>query len=348
MPLIAPELGIDLGTSNTLIYVRKKGILINEPTLLIVSGTTKRTIKAIGQDAKVLVGRTTGGDVAVRPLQDGTIKEYEMTEAILRYFIRKAIGVSHLLKPRAFITIPSRISAVEKRVVREAAAAAGVRRNAVHLIEKPFAAGFGSGLPVFQPEGNMVVDVGGGTADIAIISIGGIVGSKSINVGGIKMDEALIDYIRHDYNMLISDRMAEDIKIDWGSALPLKEERKVLIRGRDIITGLPQTAEITSTRIYEALQAPCRKILKAIRDVLDKAPPELSGDILRKGIFLMGGGAKLSGFDRFLAFELGLPVTLAKDALMCAAVGVGHLAENAQLLPRIGRSAFMREDGEQA
>lgn len=346
MPFIAPELGIDLGTSNTLISVKKKGVLIDEPTLLVVSSGAKRTIKAIGQDAKAVVGRTSGGDAVIQPLEGGTIKEYELTEALLRYFVRKAIGVSHLVRPRAFIAVPSRISAVEKRVVREAAVAAGVRRNAVHLIEKPFASGLGSGLPVFQPEGSMVVDVGGGTADVAILSIGGIVGSKSIDVGGIKMDEAIMEYIRHDYNMLISDRMAEDLKIDWGSALPPREERKVLIRGRDIITGLPQTAEITSTKIYEALQTPCRKILKAIIEVLDKAPPELSGDILRKGIYLMGGGTMLTGFARFLAVELSLPVTLAKEAMMCTAMGVGHLADNAHLLSRIGRSAFMREDGE--
>lgn len=346
MAIIAPDLGIDLGTSNTLIYVRKKGVVIDEPTLLVISGSSKRTIKSIGQDAKTLVGRTSGGDLAVRPLQDGTIKEYEMTESILRFFIRKAIGVSHLIKPRAFITIPCRISAVEKRVVREAAVAAGIRRNSVHLIEKPFASAYGSGLPVFTPEGSMVVDIGGGTTEVAIISIGGVVTSKSIMNGGIKMDEAIMNYIKHDYNMLIGDRMAEDLKIDWGTALPPKDDRKVLIRGRDIITGLPQTAEITATKIYEALHAPCKSILRAIRDVLDKAPPELAGDILKKGIYLMGGGSLLYGIDRYLASELGLPVTLAKDPMMCAAVGVGHLAENVNLLPRIGRSTFMRDETE--
>lgn len=192
----------------------------------------------------------------------------------------------------------------------------------------------------------MVVDIGGGTTEVAIISIGGIVASKSIMTGGIKMDEAIINYIKHDFNMLIGDRMAEDIKIDWGTALPVKDDRKVLIRGRDIITGLPQTAEVAAEKIYEALHAPCAGILKAIRDVLDMAPPELAGDILRKGIYLMGGGAQLYGVDRYLASELGLPVTLAKDAMLCAAVGVGHLAENASLLPRIGRSTFMRDENE--
>ncbi len=344
MAIIAPDIGIDLGTSNTLVYVSRKGILINEPTLLIVSGGAKRTLRAIGADARAMVGRTTGGDVAVRPLRDGAVKEYEMTETILRYFIRKAIGASQLMKPRVFITVPCHISAVERRVVREAALHAGARKNAVHLIEKPFASAYGSGLPVFQPEGSMVVDIGGGTTEVALISIGGIVCSRSIKVGGIKMDEAIIDFIRRDYNMLIGDRMAEDLKTDWGSALPVKDERKVMIRGRDLITGLPQTAEITSAKIYEALQKPCLKILQAITSVLEKAPPELAGDVLRKGIYLMGGGAQLYGIEHFLASELGLPVVLAKDPMSCAAVGVGHLAENAELLPRIGRSNFMKDE----
>ena len=192
----------------------------------------------------------------------------------------------------------------------------------------------------------MVVDIGGGTTEVAIISIGGVVSSKSIMTGGIKMDEAVMNYLKHDYNMLIGDRMAEDINIDWGTALPPKDERKVMVRGRDIITGLPQTAEITATKIYEALHAPCKQILAAIRAVLDTAPPELAGDILRKGIYLMGGGSLLYGLDRYLANELNLPVTLAKDPMMCAAQGVGNLAENASLLPRIGRSTFMRDETE--
>lgn len=344
MPIIAPDIGIDLGTSNTLVYVSRKGILINEPTLLIVSGGSKRTLRAIGADARALVGRTTGGDVAVRPLRDGTVKEYEMTETILRYFVRKAIGVSQLIKPRVFITVPCHISPVERRVVREAALNAGARKNAVHLIDKPFASAYGSGLPVFQPEGSMVVDIGGGTTEVAIISIGGIVCSRSIKVGGIKMDEAIIEFIRHDYNMLIGDRMAEDLKTDWGSALPVKEDRKVMIRGRDLITGLPQTAEITSSKIYDALQGPLNKILQAITSVLEKAPPELAGDVLRKGIYLMGGGSQLYGIEHYLASELGLPVILAKDPMICAVNGVGNLAENAELLNRIGRSNFMKDE----
>ncbi len=344
MAIIAPDIGIDMGTSNTLVHVRKKGIQINEPTLLIVAGDQRRTIKAIGQDALQLVGRTTGGDVAVRPLQDGTVKDFELTEAILRYFIRKAIGVSHLLKPRVYVTVPSRVSPVEKRVIREAATSAGARKNAIHLIDKPFASAFGSGLPVFAPEGSMVVDVGGGTTEVAVISLGGIVLSRSIPMAGIMMDSVIVDFIKHDHNMLIGDRMAEDIKIDWGSALPVKEERKVMVRGRDLITGLPQTAEISSLRIYEALHGPCLKILDTIREVLDKTPPELCGDILRKGIYLVGGGAQLYGLDRFLASELNLPVTLAKYPMLSAATGVGHMADNSDLLPKLTRSNFMRDE----
>lgn len=344
MAIIAPDIGIDLGTSNTLVHVRRRGIQINEPTLLVVSGHEKRTIKAIGQDALALVGRTSAGDVAVRPLQDGTVKDFDLTEAILRYFIRKAIGVSHLVKPRMYITVPSRISPVEKRVIREAAASAGARKNAIHLIDKPFASAFGSGLPVFAPEGSMVVDVGGGTTEVAVVSLGGIVLSRSIPTAGIMMDSVIVDFIKHDHNMLIGDRMAEDIKIDWGSALPVKEERRVVVRGRDLITGLPQTAEISSLRIYEALHGPCLKILDTIREVLDKTPPELCGDILRKGIYLVGGGAQLYGLDRFLASELNLPVTLAKDPMLSAASGVGQMADNSDLLPKLTRSNFMRDE----
>lgn len=344
MAIIAPDIGIDLGTSNTLVHVRKRGIQINEPTLLVVSGTEKRTIKAIGQDALALVGRTSVGSIAVRPLQDGTVKDFDLTEAVLRYFIRKSIGVSHLVKPRMYITVPSRISPVEKRVIREAAISAGARKNAIHLIDKPFASAFGSGLPVFAPEGSMVVDIGGGTTEVAVIALGGIVLSRSIPSGGIKMDSVIVEFIKHDHNMLIGDRMAEDIKIDWGSALPSSDERKVVVRGRDLITGLPQTAEIASSRFYQALQGPCLKILDTIREILDKTPPELCSDIFRKGIYLVGGGAQLYGLDRFLASELGLPVTLARDPMLTAVNGVGTMAERSDLLNKLTRSNFIRDD----
>ena len=346
MAIIAPDLGIDLGTSNTLVYVRGKGILINEPTLLVVQSGGRRVTRAIGRDASVLVGRTPVGDVVVRPMQDGRIKDYDMAEALLRYFIRKAIGASHIVKPRAVITIPCRISKVDRRVITEAAQAAGIRRNGVELVEKPFASAHGSELKVFEPEGTLVVDSGGGTTEIALISHGGYVATRSLATGGISMDLAIVEYLRHDYNMVIGDRKAEDIKIDWGSALPYKEERKIVVNGRDIITGLPQTAEITTTKVYEALQAPCRQILQGIRAVLDKAPPELAADVLRKGVYLMGGASQLHGLDHFLAAELGLPVFIAKEPMLCAALGAGRLAEDFELLSRVARIPPSQDEAE--
>jgi rod shape-determining protein MreB len=346
MAIIAPDLGIDLGTSNTLVYVRKKGILINEPTLLVVQSGGKRVTRAIGRDASVLVGRTPAGDVVVRPMQDGRIRDYDMAETLLKYFIRKAIGASHIVKPRAVITIPCRVSKVDRRVITEAAVAAGIRRNGVELIEKPFASAYGSDLRVFSPEGTLVVDSGGGTTEIALITHGGYVATRSLATGGISMDMAIVEYLRHDYNMVIGDRKAEDIKIDWGAALPYKEERKIVVSGRDLITGLPQTAEITSTKVYEALQAPCRQILQGIRSVLDKAPPELAADVLRKGVFLMGGASQLHGLDHFLAAELGLPVTVAKEPMLCAAMGVGRLVDDPSNLPFVARLSATQDESE--
>ncbi len=346
MAIIAPDIGIDLGTSNTLVHVRKKGIVINEPTILVVDRTSKHAVKAIGEEARVLLGRTTGDIVAVRPMADGMIRDFDMTEYMLQYFMRKAIGVSRLVKPRAVITIPCRVSPIEKRAVRQAALYAGVRRNSLYLIEKPFAAALGSGLPVFEPTGSMVVDIGGGTTEVAVISLGGIVISRSIRIGGVKMDEAVAAYIKREFNMLIGDRTAEDVKCDLGAALPLKEERRALVRGRDLITNLPQTAEISSAKVYEALQPTCQAILAAIQFVLERTPPELCGDIMRSGIHLTGGGAMLFGLDQYIASEMGIPVLLAKDPMSCAALGVGHLTENIEQLHRIGKSAFLRDETE--
>ncbi|MGI6738663.1 MAG: rod shape-determining protein [Christensenellales bacterium] len=344
MAIIAPSLGIDLGSSNTLVYVSKKAILIDEPTLLIVSGGAKRTLKAIGQDARALIGRTTGGDLAVRPLQGGTIKEYRMTETILRYFMRKAIGASHIIKPEVFITIPCHVSPVERRVLREACVSAGARKNAVHLISKPFASALGTGLPVFDAEGSLVVDIGGGTTEVALISCGGTAASRSIKLGGIKMDEAIIDMIRNEYKMLIGDNLAENLKIDYGAAMPLKQDKYIKIRGRDLVTALPQISEIPVSKIYEALSKICEEIVNTIISVLEKAPPELSADVLRKGIFLMGGASQLFGLDHLIAEKLQLPVTLAKNPTLCAVSGLGKLTENPELLSRIGSSSIMQSE----
>ena len=347
MAIIAPDIGIDLGTSNTLVHVRRKGIVINEPTVLVVDKTAKHAVQAIGEDARTLLGRTAGELTAVQPLSDGMIRDFEMTEYMLQYFIKKAIGVSRLVKPRAVVTIPCRMSPIERRAVRQAALYSGIRKNGLTLIEKPFAAALGSGLPVFEPVGSMVVDIGGGTTEAAVISLGGIVVSRSVRIGGSKMDEAVAAYIKRDFNMLIGDRTAEDVKIALGSALPLKEERRVLVRGRDMITNLPQTAEISSTAVYEALKGTCQAILGAIQNVLSRTPPELAGDVMKSGIHLTGGGSQLFGLDQFIASELDMPVLLARDPMGCAALGAGHLADNIELLHRIGKSSFLREEGEE-
>lgn len=343
MAIIAPDIGIDLGTSSTLIYVRKKGVLIDEPTILVVDRAGKHTVRAIGEEARVLLGRTAGDVAALRPMADGIIRDFDMTEYMLRYFIRKAIGASMLVKPRAIITIPCRITPVERRTIRRVAVGAGVRANQLHMVEKPFAAAIGSGLPVFEPQGSMIVDIGGGTTEVAVISLGGLVVSRSIRIGGIKMDESIIAYVKREFNMLVGDRTAEDVKVSLGTALPLKEERRALVRGRDMITNLPQTAELSSSKVYEALQAPCQAILAAIQFVLERTPPELAGDIMRSGIYLTGGGSQLFGIDQYIASQLGIPVMLSKNPLSCAAQGVGYLTDNIEVLHRIGKSSFLSD-----
>ena len=257
MAIVAPDIGIDLGTANTQIYVKKKGIVINEPSLLVADREGRHTVRAIGEEARVMLGRTSADVTAVWPLSDGMIRDFDMTQAMLQFFVRKAIGVSRLVKPRALMTIPCRVSPIERRAVRKAAVYAGIRENQLHLVEKPFASAVGSGLPVFEPVGSMVVDIGGGTTEAAVISLGGIVVSRSIRMGGVKMDEAIIAYVKREFNMLIGERTAEDVKMALGSALPMKEERRVLVRGRDMITNLPQTAEISSTQVYEAPSSTC-------------------------------------------------------------------------------------------
>ena len=347
MAIVAPDIGIDLGTANTQIYVKKKGIVINEPSLLVADREGRHTVRAIGEEARVMLGRTSADVSAVWPMSDGMIRDFDMTQAMLQFFVRKAIGVSRLVKPRAIMTIPCRVSPIERRAVRKAAVYAGIREKQLHLVEKPFAAAVGSGLPVFEPVGSMVVDIGGGTTEAAVISLGGIVVSRSIRMGGVKMDEAIIAYVKREFNMLIGERTAEDVKMALGSALPMKEERRVLVRGRDMITNLPQTAEISSTQVYEALNAPCEAILAAIQHVLERTPPELAGDVLKSGIHLTGGGAQLFALDQYIASELDMPVLLAREPMSCAEIGAGHLADQFELLHRIGKSSFLKEEGEE-
>ena len=346
MAIIAPDIAIDLGTSNTQVYVKNKGIVLNEPTMMVVQDGKKKTVKAFGNDARLMLGRTMGDVTAVRPLRDGVIRDYDMAEYMLEFFMRKSIGSSRLVRPRGWITIPSIVTAVEKKVVREAAESAGIRRGALHLIEKPFAAALGSGLPVFEPKGSMVVDIGGGTTEVAVISLGGIVISRSIRTGGVKMDEAIIEYIKREFNMLIGDRTAEDVKFDLGAALQMSDARRAFVRGRDLVTNLPQTVEINSNMVFEALQAPCQEILAAIQYVLERTPPELAGDIMRGGIHLTGGGSLLTGMDRFIATELDMPVLLAKEPMECAIMGIGHLSENSDWLQQMTTGLVQR--GEEA
>ena len=341
MAFVAHDLGIDLGTSNTLVYVKGKGIVVSEPTIVVVESSNERRVRAVGDDAKIMLGRTTEGVMAVRPMREGVITDFDMTQILLQYFTRKAIGSSYLVKPRLFLTYPCSISPIERRAVMEAAKYSGGRK--VFLVEKPFAAALGSGLPVFDPSGCMIVDIGGGTTDVSVISLGGVVISHSIRVGGVKMDDAIINFIKREFNILIGDRTAEEVKLDLGAALPIREERRARIRGRDMVTNLPQTTEISSSQIYQAIYEPCAAILSAIKWVLERTPPELAADVMHNGIYITGGGSLLYGMDQMIASELGIPVLLAKEPMDCAALGLGNIIENFDLLQHLGRLGFLKQ-----
>ncbi|MGN0746302.1 MAG: rod shape-determining protein [Aristaeellaceae bacterium] len=339
MAFFAPEIGIDLGTSNTVVYVRGRGIVISEPTMVVIDSGNKRNVRAVGDEAKFLMGRTSEALTVVKPIRNGSIADFDLTEMLLRYFIRKAIGVSHVVKPKVVVSVPANLPAVARKAVSEAAEIAGAKT--VYLIEKPFAAAIGSGLPVYEPVGSMVVDIGGGTTDVAIVSLGGIVVAQSVQVGGTKMDEAIINYIKREFNMLIGDRTAEDVKIDLATAMPLVEGRQVRIRGRDLLSPQAMDIEFTSAQAYEALREPCRAIIAAIKWVLERTPPELAADIMRSGIHLTGGGAQLFAMDQFIATELGIPVLIAKEPEDCTVMGLGYLVENIQLLNAIGKNGLL-------
>ena len=341
---IAKDIGIDLGTASVLVYVKGKGVVLNEPSVVAIDKNTGKLLK-VGAEAQAMLGRTPGNIVAIRPLREGVISDYDMTERMLREFLHKVVGGFQLFKPRVIICVPSGITEVEERAVVDAGIQAGARR--VYLIEEPVAAAIGAGIDISKPDGHMVVDIGGGTTEVAVISLGGIVVSRSVRVGGIRMDAAIINFIKREFNMLIGDRTAEDVKFDLGAALPMNDVRRAFVRGRDLVTNLPQTAEITSTMVYEALKAPCQAILAAIQYVLERTPPELAGDVMRSGIHLTGGGALLCGMDRFIATELDMPVLLAKEPMDCAALGIGQLAEDLELLQRMCQSAPQRDEEEE-
>ena len=323
--MFSKDIGIDLGTANTLIFMKGKGIIMREPSVVAVD-TRNDTVRYVGQDAKEVIGRTPGSIVAVRPLKDGVIADFDITASMLQIFIRKVCNNSVLARPRIIICIPSGVTEVERRAVREAAFKAGAKH--VSIIEEPMAAAIGAGLPVAEATGSMVVDIGGGTSEVAVISLGGIVASRSVRVGGDELDNSIIQYIKRKYNLLIGERTAEDIKINIGSAFPLEEEATMDIKGRDLMDGLPKNIQITSEEIREALADPLSMVLDAIRTTLEKTPPELSADIIDHGIPLTGGGALLRGLDQLIEKETGMPVHIAESPLDCVAMGTGRVLDD--------------------
>lgn len=324
------DLGIDLGTANTLVYVKGKGIVVREPSVVAIR-TDTNTIEAVGNAAKSMIGRTPGNIVAVRPMKDGVIADFETTATMMRYFIHQAQKNQGLFsrRPSVMVCVPSGITAVEKRAVEDATKQAGAKE--AFTIEEPFAAAIGADLPVWEPTGSMVVDIGGGTTEVAIISLGGIVTSRSIRVAGDEMDEAIIQYIKRRYNLMIGERTAETLKLEIGSAIPPEEEESVDIRGRDLVTGLPKTISVSSKEIAEALSETVIAIVEAVKITLEKSPPELAADIMDRGIVLTGGGALLRNIDKLLAKETGMPVHVAENALDCVAIGTGRALENLHL-----------------
>ena len=321
---LSVEIGIDLGTANILVYMRGKGIVVREPSVVAIDVNTKK-IKAVGEEARLMLGRTPGNIIAIRPMQDGVIADYTTTEKMLEHLIRKATGRRGPFKPRVLICVPAGVTSVERRAVLQAAEAAGAGEAAT--IEETMAAAIGAGLPISLPGGNMVVDIGGGTTDVAVISLGGIVVSKSLRVGGNKLDEVIVRHVRNAYSLLIGDRTAEEIKIKIGSAYPDDPEVEMEIRGRDMVDGLPKTVLISSGEIREALAEPVAQVVDKVKSVLEETPPELSSDIIERGITLTGGGALLRGLDRLLALATGIPVHVAENALDCVALGTGRALE---------------------
>ena len=323
--MFSKDIGIDLGTANTLIFMKGKGIVMREPSVLALDTRTD-TVKYVGKEAKDVIGRTPGSIVAVRPLKDGVIADFDITASMLQMFIKKAVGNTFLSKPRVVICIPSGVTEVERRAVKEASLKAGAKQ--VSIIEEPMAAAIGAGLPVGEATGSMVVDIGGGTSEVAVISLGGIVASKSVRVGGDAFDSAIIAYVKKKYNLLIGERTAEDIKINIGSAYPYEDEQNMEIKGRNLMDGLPKNIFISPSEIREALSDPVASVVDAIKSTLERTPPELSADIIDNGITLTGGGALLKGLDKLVAEETGMPVYIAEDPLDCVAKGAGIVLDN--------------------
>ncbi len=322
---IGRDLAIDLGTANTLIYARGQGIVLNEPSVVAIDISDGRPV-AVGLEAKRMMGRTPGRIKTIRPLKDGVIADFEVCEKMLRFFIQK-VHASRWSKPRMVICVPSGITGVEQRAVQDAAEYAGARKP-VHIIEEPMAAAIGADMPVHEPSGNMIVDIGGGTTEVAVISLGGIVTAQSVRVAGDELDDAVMQYVKKEFSLAIGDRTAEEIKIHMGSAWPLDEELTADIRGRDLISGLPRTVALTTEQVREALAEPLSAIVDAVKTTLDKTPPELAADIMEQGIMVTGGGALLAGINRRLAHETGMPIKIAHDPLYSVVIGSGRALEN--------------------
>jgi rod shape-determining protein MreB len=332
LSFLGRDMAVDLGTANTLVYVRGRGIVLNEPSVVAINTNTGKIV-AVGIEAKRMIGRTPGNIVAVRPLKDGVIADFDVTERMLRYFIQKVHKRRHFAKPRIVVAVPSGITGVEQRAVKEAGYQAGARR--VYIIEEPMAAAIGAGLPVHEPTGNMVVDIGGGTTEVAIISLGGIVTSQSVRVGGDELDQAIITYSKKEYSLMLGERTAEEIKMAIGSAYPFSDEPHAEIRGRDLVSGLPKTIIISAEEVRRAIEEPVNSIVDAVKTTLDKCPPELSGDIMDRGVALTGGGALLKNLDERLREETGMPIHLVDNPLDSVVLGTGKCVEDFEALRQV-------------
>jgi len=330
--LFSNDMGIDLGTASTLVYINGQGIVLCEPSVVAIQKGHPRVL-AVGEEAKRMLGRTPGNIVAIRPMKDGVISDFEITESMLRYFIKKVHPSRRLVRPRMVIAIPSGITEVEKRAVKESALNAGARE--VFMVEEPIAAAIGVGLPIQEPAGNMIIDIGGGTTEIAVISLAGVVFSKSIRVGGDEMDDAIINYLKKTYNLMIGERTAEEIKMKIGSAYPLDEELTMEVRGRDLVAGLPKMITISSEEVREALSEPISQIVETVRIALERTPPELSSDLIERGIVMAGGGSLLKGLDKLVSEETGLPIHIADDPLTAVALGTGKVLGEIKYLKRV-------------
>jgi rod shape-determining protein MreB and related proteins len=332
LTFLGRDMAVDLGTANTLVYVRGRGIVLNEPSVVALN-TNNGQIVAVGAEAKRMIGRTPGNIVAIRPLKDGVIADFDVTERMLRYFIQKVHRRSHMAKPRLVVAVPSGITGVEQSAVKEAGHQAGARR--VYIIEEPMAAAIGAGLPIHEPTGNMVVDIGGGTTEVAVISLGGIVTSQSIRVGGDELDQAIITFGKKEYSLMLGERTAEEIKMALGSAYPEQDEPHAEIRGRDLVSGLPKTVVISAAEVRKAIEEPVNLIVDAVKNTLDKCPPELAGDVMDRGIALTGGGAMLRGLESRIREETGMPVQVADNPLDSVVLGTGKCVEDFETLRQV-------------